>query len=935
MKLQKDHELFLTATKTQPLLQHPKLFDTEQQRKEEINKSIILATGVELGSEEIQEKSQFFYGKRPETAQKFRESKTLTDPRDRGYLSYEEEIQNKIQQEEMQLHKHKNLKLKLTVTSARKQYDNSPIKPGFYFFESLIKAPRVHINTLSQNIPESLYYTDKLYYLHTLPSGKVECTTDFFGFKFLQVVESLRGEIEETNIFNSAAAIMRGRADAEQDMQKIVLDWNQFQVKMIGNETIPSSLLQRFIKSPGGRPAVTRLYYFANVKSNKANYAYFVKRLDVEGNIQKCVVNMSKPETLEAFKMAGSALKPFEAEAEKIVAYLNKGYNIRIQEIILDYLRDKQGTIWLCGCKGFKIDESTLPNSLEPVKEWWPQTHLAESSDSEDEELQKKIEEKEKGLISFVHCKLCRLYYPNYELTHLVSVRMLMLYKVHVTHRLDLPWDTSHLKVATSDMLSQSVRICQFCYLLVTSEVELMKTEEKMAQALNVPKKELGHEEDSRLAVQLQFLPKQLVQWRILLLATNLYDFKGLINCSNLSLSFNFSGHITTFPIVLTVSENYGEPCIALGSTRMHFLFTAQEKSLKDFLNSNSLEVTIKEGKKPMAASRENSLTGLPISLPVGCALYQKKQVLLFDAKGSVKGNLSLIIGLSCDKNIPSKKIKVLLEKKQNAYIPEDHYMTTDPLPKEWMELFGAEALSDKTFGEHIEENEFYSPHLTNVELRRMEDVTSPYNVAKAPGSFGGSKNLKYSKTDLPLPRPESCKAILMKNKGFHIRKAKKQKSSIPRLQIDLNVPDEAKAVFHTVSDYLSSRPVSANVKRILESPLNSEFSTKRKNKTTKQRTKGQSSPSTRRSHASTHYDSSGSSLTSPAVTRRLQLERQMFMISQYANISAEDIQKYKGRIKKQNSNRELEIKKDDQSSSGESLNLDFKSETDVNNLDK
>lgn len=104
------------------------------------------------------------------------------------------------------------------------------------------------------------------------------------------------------------------------------------------------------------------------------------------------------------------------------------------------------------------------------------------------------------------------MYYPNYELTHLVSVRMLIVYNVHVSQRLELTWDTSHLKVATSDMLSQSVRICQFCYLLVTSEAELMKTEEKLAKVLCVPKKDFELEEDKRLIVQLQFLPKQLIQ---------------------------------------------------------------------------------------------------------------------------------------------------------------------------------------------------------------------------------------------------------------------------------------------------------------------------------------------------------------------------------------------------------------------------------------
>ena len=114
--------------------------------------------------------------------------------------------------------------------------------------------------------------------------------------------------------------------------------------------------------------------------------------------------------------------------------------------------------------------------------------------------------------MTFVHCKLCRLYYTNNQLSHLVSVRMLMLFKVHSLRRVELPVDTSHLKVTSADMLSQSVRICQYCYMLVTSEFELLNIEEILASSLNVPKKEISYEDDPKLEVQKHFLPKRLLQ---------------------------------------------------------------------------------------------------------------------------------------------------------------------------------------------------------------------------------------------------------------------------------------------------------------------------------------------------------------------------------------------------------------------------------------
>lgn len=63
-------------------------------------------------------------------------------------------------------------------------------------------------------------------------------------------------------------------------------------------------------------------------------------------------------------------------------------------------------------------------------------------------------------LTSFVHCKLCRLDYPNKELSHLISVRMILIYNRHVVSRTSLSWDFALINVQTNDMLSQSVRVC-------------------------------------------------------------------------------------------------------------------------------------------------------------------------------------------------------------------------------------------------------------------------------------------------------------------------------------------------------------------------------------------------------------------------------------------------------------------------------------------
>ena len=119
---------------------------------------------------------------------------------------------------------------------------------------------------------------------------------------------------------------------------------------MIGNDCSPYSLVQRYINTPGHRPAVTRLFYYSHLKDNRANYAYFINNIEKElpdslRNLQKCVVNTQDSSNIEMFTKAGSSIKYYEKEAKKIVKYLNQGYNVRIEEIILDFLTDDNGKI--------------------------------------------------------------------------------------------------------------------------------------------------------------------------------------------------------------------------------------------------------------------------------------------------------------------------------------------------------------------------------------------------------------------------------------------------------------------------------------------------------------------------------------------------------------------------------------------------------------
>ena len=43
--------------------------------------------------------------------------------------------------------------------------------------------------------------------------------------------------------------------------------------------------------------------------------------------------------------------------------HLSLGHHIRIDYIILDFVRDESGKVWLIGCKDIKLDTDSMPEN--------------------------------------------------------------------------------------------------------------------------------------------------------------------------------------------------------------------------------------------------------------------------------------------------------------------------------------------------------------------------------------------------------------------------------------------------------------------------------------------------------------------------------------------------------------------------------------------
>lgn len=392
---------------------------------------------------------------------------------------------------------------------------------------------------------------------------------------------------------------------------------------------------------------------------------------------------------------------------------------------------------------------------------------------------------------------------------------MLITYKQHAVKRCDLPWDTSHLKFATKDQLSQCVRVCQYCYLLLTTELDLMEvtatqTERTLAHMMSIPYREQTLTEDPMIAIQLQFLPKQLMQWRFLCLL-ECFSSPTALPTGGLYLSMKFCDFVTTFPVETMQTQ--------LNCMKVNYLYHQLHRTPKQFFTSFVAEVRLTQGpdwKHWLAKSSIQMLKDFPDDLKNNQALVQSMHSIMFDRKQEPVATLSLKAGVSSDYPVNTQNIKSIMNKEAEMYLPEPSYTTTDPLPTAWMELFGV--YDEQVSVDDVAEKEIYVPTLTHAEMLRMEDITSPM------------KKLKRMPLDPDhVPSHRCCSAHNRSSSKLRSRvrtPIKNATGKVPTLDLGSLLDTtgvEVKKLHMTVCDYLQRRPtpnISTRSVSVLKRPL-------------------------------------------------------------------------------------------------------------------
>jgi hypothetical protein len=121
--------------------------------------------------------------------------------------------------------------------------------------------------------------------------------------------------------------------------------------------------------------------------------------------------------------MKGKTIKDFEFYSHNLCTFLERSYNLKIKNMVLDFTKDELGNIFFSTVQSFKLVKVKLYNQLALMNDAQKKARLVE------------IQELADISNNTVRCRLCRINFKKSEVTNVVSMNMLFELKKHLNKR--------------------------------------------------------------------------------------------------------------------------------------------------------------------------------------------------------------------------------------------------------------------------------------------------------------------------------------------------------------------------------------------------------------------------------------------------------------------------------------------------------------------
>ena len=611
-------------------------------------------------------------------------------------------------------------------------YSRTPFKPGVFFWIALEQALTSTTLKLQVNVPDLLLCHKHVTWMRT-ESRMLKVINEF------KILEFYKGFKPPNPGEKIPAAVMRVPSSDGPNFKAIPMNFAEFSDTIQKNQVPSLGMIQRYVKFNGTRPAIVRLFFIKQTKDQRATHAWSVFNTTetVNGSYHgKFLVDSTGFDSVDIVSLQGVPMEPYILYAKHIVELLELRFSVRIEEMVLDFLRGEHDTIWLLGCQGFRIDEAVLL-----VKE---QRQLLRESYSESEILDFLHREREQRLAE-MHCKLCLLPFKSQEIRNQLPYKTLLLFKERTQRKKKGPLDLSHLRIVSADYLTHSIRICEICYCLVLAEIELMKAEMMLARVLDVPM-EVYDVMNPKVYTHPSYLPSKIHQWRVLLYFQHLETLRNS-NFDGFYLRYFIFGEWFTRKLPANSSSR-------LNFAGLHYFFALKSEITRETCHSLDVEFEISAtvGSKCLLHGSIHLLKYFNFQMEDQTGIHQQVQLHMFDRE-SVAGRLVLAVGLACDREVKVKELQSTITRFLTFYIPERTYFSSDNLPEEWMEMFQPGYKTDLTsrvMDSSEEANHMYTPVLP---LRHFTPTKSSYRPLTPSASCKHLSCIRPTSTHLPTAK--------------------------------------------------------------------------------------------------------------------------------------------------------------------------------------
>lgn len=601
----------------------------------------------------------------------------------------------------LEMIQYKKMKRAISYESPPDYYDKLPVKPGVMFFKALLPEGGSDELKVDFRIPKTAIVYEKIYFAEWMAAEQATVITDLF-----KIHEFYNDFKRDASSPSDLVAVRRT------DLRCGVLSLGDL-YEHIYKSPLPSvGLYQERIKPKHeDRPALLRVFMVNSTRSGKASCAFVIANTHTSpslNSICRYIIRTDLPGSFTVYRQSGISLRKAIAASAQVITHLQRRYYIRIEEIVLDFIEDTEGHLWLIACKGYRV---------------------------EDVQVQREI--RREARVEQVRCRLCLLPVKTREIEHVLPFKMILLFKHHIARRGRSILPLSHIRANSQDYLSHWIRLCDLCHMLVQAEYQLLQAECELGSILNVPVTlpELLGQPTYEYP---NYMPGKLPQWRLLLMFDSIeWVFKGKL--PQVYLKFALFDGVFTYYRPITPDSKVET---ILSAARLFYYYSTLDPSALS--QARDLTVSLRFTRSKSWNSSLLSASFTPLSLfsllpALNSSCTDSNKIPVYNKEDEIVAWVRVVVGISCGKEATLRELETSIRRIGELYLPEEGFVTGDLIPEEWLEAVDSDYKTD--FGKTIIRDEkeemerCYSPLLTH---RRI--FSTPL---KPPKPSPASKRLK------------------------------------------------------------------------------------------------------------------------------------------------------------------------------------------------